>query len=148
MLLLLFSCSIMSYSLQPHWLQPAWILSPWDFPGKDTGVDCCFLLQELAPAQGSKACLLHRQTDSLPLSLLGKPRTPVEITKCSYSEKFLSKPSSPLFMPTLSSLCSWLSYVCILFWHWLGAPWGQIGPGSNHFAVTSPSHNDLPKLPF
>ena len=129
-------CSVVQSCFQPHWLYPAWILSSWDFPGKNTGVGCSFLLQEIAPTQGSKSCLLHWQTDSLPLIHLGKPRTPIEITKCSHSEKFLSKPSSPLLAPALSSLCSWLSYVCILFWHWLGAPWGQIGPGSIHFGVT------------
>ena len=32
-------------SLQPHGLQPTSLLHPWDFPGKDTGVGCHFLLQ-------------------------------------------------------------------------------------------------------
>ena len=35
----------MSNSLQPHGLQPASLLYPWDFPGKNTGVGCHFLLQ-------------------------------------------------------------------------------------------------------
>ena len=38
---------------------------PWDFPGKDTGVDCYSLLQGMFPTQGSNLCLLHQQTDSL-----------------------------------------------------------------------------------
>ena len=32
-------------TLQPHRLQPARLLVPWDFPGKNTGVDWHFLLQ-------------------------------------------------------------------------------------------------------
>ena len=31
--------SVMSDSLQPYGLQPAWLLCPWNFPGKNTGVD-------------------------------------------------------------------------------------------------------------
>ena len=31
-------------SLQPHGLQPTRLLCPWDFPGKDTGGGCHFLL--------------------------------------------------------------------------------------------------------
>ena len=34
-----------SDSLWPHGLQPARLLCPWDFPGKNTGVGCHFLLQ-------------------------------------------------------------------------------------------------------
>ena len=37
-------CFIVSNSLQPHGL-PATLVCPWDFPGKNTGVGCCFLLQ-------------------------------------------------------------------------------------------------------
>ena len=41
------------------------------FPGKNTGVDCHFLLQGIFPAQGTNLCLLCLllcQTDSLPLA--------------------------------------------------------------------------------
>jgi len=31
--------------LATHWLQPIRLLRPWDFPGKNTGVVCHFLLQ-------------------------------------------------------------------------------------------------------
>ena len=49
-------------------------LCPWNFPGKNTGVGCQFLLQGIFPTQGSDVhllCLLHWQLDSLPLSRLG-----------------------------------------------------------------------------
>ena len=45
----------------------------WDFAGKNTGVDCRFLLQGIFPTQGSNPCFLHWQVDSLPLSHLGSP---------------------------------------------------------------------------
>ena len=32
---------------------------PWDFPGKNTGVGCHFLLQEIFPTQGLNPGLLH-----------------------------------------------------------------------------------------
>ena len=36
---------------------------PWDFPGKNTGVGCHFLLQGIFPTQGWNPGLLHcRQT--------------------------------------------------------------------------------------
>ena len=39
------------------------LLRPWDFPGKNTGGGCHFLLQEIFPTQGLNPGLLHyRQT--------------------------------------------------------------------------------------
>ena len=43
----------------------------WDFPGKNTGVGCHFLLQGIFPTQGLNLILLgllHWQMDSLPLA--------------------------------------------------------------------------------
>ena len=44
-----------------------------DFPGKNTGVDCHFLLQRIFLTQGSNLHLLHWQAGSLPLSHPGSP---------------------------------------------------------------------------
>ena len=44
---LLFSHQVMSDSLPPHGPSPARLLRPWDFPGKNTGVCCHFLLQSI-----------------------------------------------------------------------------------------------------
>ena len=47
---------------------------PWNFPGKNTGAGCHFLLQGIFPTQGSNPCLfclLHWQTGSLPAEPLG-----------------------------------------------------------------------------
>ena len=57
------------------WLS-ARIPSPWNFPGKNTGVGCHFFLQGIFPTQGSNPglfCLLHWQANSLPLCHLGNP---------------------------------------------------------------------------
>ena len=35
------------------WTVATKLLCPWDFPGKNTGVDCHFLLQGIFPTQGS-----------------------------------------------------------------------------------------------
>ena len=55
----LVSCSVISDCLQPHGLQPVRLLSPWDFLGKNTGVDCHFLLQGIFLSQGSNPGLQH-----------------------------------------------------------------------------------------
>ena len=56
---LLFSRSVVSDSLRPNGLQPARLLCPWDFPGKNTGVGCHFLLQGIFLTQGSNLHLWH-----------------------------------------------------------------------------------------
>ena len=53
------SPSVVSNSLQPYRLWPTRLLRPWDFPGKNIGVGCHFLLQEIFPTQGSNPALLH-----------------------------------------------------------------------------------------
>ena len=58
-------------------LQPAWLLCPWNFPGKNTGAGCHFLLQVIFPTQRENTGLLHLlhwQADSLPLHQLGSPK--------------------------------------------------------------------------
>ena len=70
----IFSCGCaLSVVLDCLWLYglPARLLSPWDSPGRNTGVGCHALLQGIFPTQGSNAhllCLLHWQVDSLPLA--------------------------------------------------------------------------------
>ena len=45
-------------SLRPYGLKPTRLLSPWNSPGKNTGVGCHALLQGIFPAQGSNPHLL------------------------------------------------------------------------------------------
>ena len=42
-------------TLWPHGLEPTRLLSLWDFPGKNTGMGCRFLLQRIFPTQGSNS---------------------------------------------------------------------------------------------
>ena len=49
--------SVLSSSLWPHGLQPARLFCPWDFPGKNTGMGCRFLLQGIFQTQGLHPCL-------------------------------------------------------------------------------------------
>ena len=53
------------------WIVAHQSLCPWNFPGKNTGVDCHFLLKGIFLTQGLNPRLLHLlhwQADSLPLS--------------------------------------------------------------------------------
>ena len=54
---------VVSSSLWLHGLYPARLFCPWDFPNKNTGVGCRFLLQGIFLTQGSNPGLQHcRQT--------------------------------------------------------------------------------------
>ena len=72
----------MSDSLRPHGLLPTRLLCPWDFPGKNTGLACHFLLQGILQIHGLNPCLLHRQTDSSPLSHLASPYIDMLLLSC------------------------------------------------------------------
>ena len=62
--------TVVSHSWQPPGLWPTRIICPWNFPGKNTRVDCRFLLQKIFSTQRLNLRLwyfLHWQVDSLPL---------------------------------------------------------------------------------
>ena len=67
------SRSVMSNSLRPHGLWPARHRCPWDFPSKNTGVGCHFLLQGIFPTQGLNPGLLHCRWIIYHLSHQGSP---------------------------------------------------------------------------
>ena len=90
------ACSVaVSNSLHPNGLYPARFLCPWDFPGKNTGVGCHFLLQGIFLTQGSNPCLLHWQADSLPLSHLGSPESARGLLKTQTDIVFTRRVSGP-----------------------------------------------------
>ena len=62
----------MSNSLRPH--EPTRLLSPWDFPGKNTGVGCHFLLRGIFSTQGSSSGLSHCRQTLYHLCYQGSPR--------------------------------------------------------------------------
>ena len=53
------SHSVVSDSLRPPWTVACQAPLPWDFPGKNTGMGCHFLLQGIFLTQGSNPSLLH-----------------------------------------------------------------------------------------
>ena len=65
----------MSDSLQSPGLWSSRLHSPWDSPGKISGVCCHFLLQGIFQTRGWNplTCLLHWQADTLQLAPPGKP---------------------------------------------------------------------------
>ena len=70
---LMLSYYVMLDSFWFHGLYPAKFLCFWDFPGKNTGVGCHFLLWEIFATQEWNPSLLHWQVDSLPRCHLGSP---------------------------------------------------------------------------
>ena len=44
--IMLFSCKVMSDSFVTPWTVPARLLCPWDFPSKNNGMGCHFLLHQ------------------------------------------------------------------------------------------------------
>ena len=65
---------VMSGSFATSWTVVHQAPLSMDFPGRNTGVDCHFLLQGIFLTQGSYLCFLHWQVDSLPLSHEGSPQ--------------------------------------------------------------------------
>ena len=67
-----FSRLVMSDSFATPWtIQPTRLLCPWDFPNKNIGMGCHFLLHGLFLTQELNPHLLHWQVGSSPLSHLG-----------------------------------------------------------------------------
>ena len=85
---------------------------PWDSPGKNTGVGCHFLLQEIFLTHGLNLCLLHWQMDSLPLSHLGR--------------LFLKLYKWINYLKTKTLMITLLGFLFLLWWlcsHWRTSSW-------------------------
>ena len=85
-------------TLGPHGLEPTRLLCPWNFPSKNTGVGCHFLLQGIFLTQGSNPCLLLFlcwQADSLPLPFLGSPCCSMQMT--DFWTEYGCKNYTPIF---------------------------------------------------
>ena len=59
--------------LQSHGQRSLAGYSPWDFPGKNTGMGCHFLLQRIFPTKESNLGLLHCRRILYQLSYKGSP---------------------------------------------------------------------------
>ena len=112
------SHSIVSNSLQPHGLYPARLFCPWDSPGKNTGVDCCSLLQRIFLTQGLNLVLLRSRQILYHLSY----REDLKF-KLPGNHKRLCHPRPPLFL-TILQRCQHLNLKCsnityVLTWSFL-----------------------------
>ena len=96
------SHSVVSDSLWLHGLLPTRLLCPWVFPGKNTGVDCHFLLQEIFLTQGLNPDLPHCRQTLYCLSHQGSPTALLQLSfiwqvkdsiPCRYNPSWF-----PLFM--------------------------------------------------
>ena len=64
---------------------PSRFLCPWDFPGKNTGVGSCSLLQGVIPTQESNQGLWHCRRILYQLSYQGSPYTMYSIVYSVYN---------------------------------------------------------------
>ena len=101
---------VLSDSLWPHGLYLTRLLCSWDFPGKNIGVDCHFLLQEIFLTQGLNPGLLHCRQTLYCLSHQGSPclvakLCPILCNPMEYSVPGVCSNSCPLNQwscPTIS----------------------------------------------
>ena len=87
--------SVMSGTLWPHEVSGSSVHG--GSPGKNTGVDCHFLLQGIFPIQRSNPhllCLLHWQMGSLPTAPLGKTKSTGVGSHSHFQEIFLTQGSN------------------------------------------------------
>ena len=110
-------------SLRPHGLQSTRILCPWDFPGKNTGVGCHFLLQEIFLTQGLNtwgSCIVGATREPLveeavfsPLYVLAsfiKDKVPIDVWAYLWAFNHIPLVCISVFMPVPYSLddCSFV----------------------------------------
>ena len=103
---LYYLCVVCVHSLQLQELYSTKLLSPWDFPGKNTGVGCHFLLQGNLPDPGIKLMSL------VPSALSGRFFTCSATWEAlSYITWMPSKDGIPLYIATYricnSLICCW-----------------------------------------
>ena len=97
--------SVASDSLQPT--ESTRLLCQWNFPGRNTGVVCHFLLQGIFPTQRLNLCLLcllHWQVDSLPAEPPGRPQSAIAYIKMSPSQNIQVEGSGAFFLEDISSV--------------------------------------------
>ena len=102
------SCLVMFYFLQAYGQQPTRFLCPWDFPGKNPGADCHFLLQRIFQTQSPNphplGLLIGRQI-LLPLSHVGSPS--------SSSTGIFNKLPSSLHLSSFSFVFFCIAFSCL-----------------------------------
>ena len=128
-----FSLSVLFSSLLLHGLQPSRLLCPWDFPGKNTGVGCHFLLQGIFMAQGLNTRLLHLLQEMQLESLSEPPGKPWCICACAY----LLSHGWLFVTPWTVAHKVPLSMVFARQEHWSGLPFPSLVSVHDHLKNTS-----------
>ena len=114
------SCSVVSDSLQPCGLYPIRLLCPRNFPGKNTGVGCHFLLQGIFLTQGSNSGLLHCRPLSEPHVGQGSRNTQKEVKPTALLLASMQLPASPGRPPEgASAPCRYWVFRTFLVVQWL-----------------------------
>ena len=131
----------MSDSLRPHGLLPTRLFHPWDFPGKNTGVGCYFLLQGIFPTQGLNPGLPHCKQTLYHLNHQGSPleriRTNLRRTESLY---FLLCSICCLYPP---NIFTGLFLLGCFFWGECRARWGVGRPRWSGLSYFLSPHNFL-----
>ena len=141
----------MSSSLRPHGLS-----SPWNSPGKNTGVDSLSLLQGILPTQGLSPGLPHFRQILYQLSHQGSPRI-LEWVVYPFSSgssrprnqpgvSWLQVDSSPTELTGKPSLCQiWLHFALawssrfLRSWHLRWGGWVLLNVPCNLSILNTPS---------
>ena len=123
----------MSDFLPPYELQPARLPCPWDFPGKNNGVGCHFLLQGIFSNHGLN--VFPTMVDSLSPSHPGSPsQTFVVVQLFSHVWLFLTPWTAARQAPCLHSLLE----LAQTNGHWVS---DAIKPSYNLFSPSLPAFN-------
>ena len=112
------------HAFSTPWTVAPSLLRSWNFPGKNTGVGCHFLLQRVFVVQGSNPCLLHWQVGSLPLSHQGSPCESPVVTHISEGPALLFHQGSQNLRNLLSLGC----HACTRMLMRVGFTQGQLPP--------------------
>ena len=100
----------MSDSVRPHRRQPTRLRRPWDFPEKNTGVGCHFLLQCMkvkSESEVAQSCLTL--SDPMDCSLPGSSVHGIFQAK----EYWSGVPLPSLYMCIYIHICKYMLYKCI-----------------------------------
>ena len=103
----------MSDSVRPHRRWPTRLLCPWDFPGKNTGVGCHFLLQCMkvkSESEVAQSC----PTPATPWTATHQAPPSMGFSRQNYwSGVPLPPPTPPFWQPLICSLYLWFCFCFI-----------------------------------
>ena len=115
-----FSHSVVSDSVRPCRRQPTRLLHPWDFPGKNTGVGCHFLLQCMKVKSLSRVRLFV-----IPWTAAYQAPLPMGFSRQEYWSGVPLPSPSNILGSSNAQPCSRLPWFFLTRTNWLGLPWAH-----------------------